>query len=667
MALMGLVTLQAQTLTYNTTGTGRTGTVQQFVVSGCVTSIDIDAYGAQGGNTNGGLGARIQGSFSVVAGDTIFVLVGQQGTVNVCGGPAASSGGGGGSFIWKSNGPSRTLLVAAGGGGGGNTNWSGGCVIGIDASITNNGTQGNGVTSAVGGTGGNGGSGVAPSGTGSGGAGWLTNGGNSTYGTGCTGGLTYPLFTGGAGSTTFGSFGEGDGGYGGGGGAVCGNGGGGGYSGGGGGEGNTCRAGGGGGGSYNIGTSQTNTAASRLGNGIVYITPNSSAGAPPQPGAIAGGTGFCVGSTASFSINTVPGANSYIWSIPLGSIVQSGQGTTTITIVFGTTSGIVSVAGINACGTGPSTNSSVTLNSLPVVSLGADTTLCGSSAMLDAGNVGATFLWSTSDTTQMLNVTFSGTYQVAVTDANGCNGADTISVVLNTIPVVSLGSDITQCDGVVNLDAGNSGSSYLWNDSSALQTNIVSSSGSFYVTVTSASNCIGTDSINVTINSVPVVIANAAMALVCLDDNDVMITGSPVGGTWSGPGVTGNLFDPSTGSGIYVLIYSYSDTHGCSSADSVTITVDVCTSVGASKTNAGFRTFPNPTTGNVAVNLTGYAGNVSIDVTDITGRIVYSNVLENVAGNTSHQVDLSFEAQGIFIVHVSDATHSERQQIQIAR
>jgi hypothetical protein len=267
----------------------------------------------------------------------------------------------------------------------------------------------------------------------------------------------------------------------------------------------------------------------------------------------------------------------------------------------------------------------------------------------------------------MLNVTSSGTYQVAVTDVNGCNGADTISVILNPIPVVSLGSDTTQCDGVVTLDAGNSGYSFLWNDSSALQTNIVSASGWYYVTVTSASNCVGSDSINVTINSSPVVVATAAMTLVCIDDSDVMISGSPVGGPWSGPGVTGNLFDPSTGPGVYVLIYSYTDTNGCSATDSVTITVDVCTAVGAITTNPGFNTFPNPTTGNIAVNLTDYAGNVSIDITDITGRIVYSDVLKNVSGNTSHLVDLSFEAQGIFIVHVSDSSHSERQQIQIIR
>ncbi len=670
IAAVGLVSLQAQTLTFNPTGTGKNGTIQQYVVTGCVTSIDIDAYGAQGGNTNGGLGARIQGTFPVTLGDTIYIVVGHQGEVNACGGPAASSGGGGGTFVWKSNGPGRTLLVAAGGGGGGNTNWTPTTYIfGIDASITTSGTQGNGPSSAPGGTGGNGGSGSAPSGVGSGGTGWLTSGGNSTWGNGCTAGLTYPLFTGGDGTPSFtgGPGLEGDGGFGGGGGAVCGCGGGGGYSGGGGGEGSSTRAGGGGGGSFNGGTNQINTPAARTGSGLVNITPSSASGVPPQPGAITGSVSVCAGSTESFSISAVPGANSYLWNVPAGSVIQSGQGTTTITVVFGTTSGTVSVAGINACGTGTAMNTTVTVNALPVVALGADITMCGSSVMLDAGNAGSTYLWSTSAVTQIINVTASGSYNVSITDANGCMDADTISVVLNPIPVVNLGTDITQCGGTATLDAGNSGSTYLWNDNSTAQTNVASTSGSYFVSVTDVNGCTANDTINVTINTIPTVTASAAMDTVCLADNDVTLTGSPAGGAWAGPGVTGNMFDPSTGVGTYSLVYSFTDANGCSSLDSTSVYVDVCTAIGANTSAAGFNIFPNPGDGHVNLNLTGYSGNVSIEITDLTGRVVYSEMLKSVSGQTAHAIDLTAEAQGTFIVQVSDVVHSGKQQIQIVR
>jgi gliding motility-associated-like protein len=63
-----------------------------------------------------------------------------------------------------------------------------------------------------------------------------------------------------------------------------------------------------------------------------------------------------------------------------------------------------------------------------ILNLGNDTTLCsGDSLALDAFNIGATYLWNTGATTQMLNVTTSGTYDVRVT-IGGCTYYDTVIV-----------------------------------------------------------------------------------------------------------------------------------------------------------------------------------------------------------------------------------------------
>lgn len=45
-----------------------TGTIETYTVPVGVTSISIQAYGAQGGNDNGGLGAGMYGEFAVVPG-----------------------------------------------------------------------------------------------------------------------------------------------------------------------------------------------------------------------------------------------------------------------------------------------------------------------------------------------------------------------------------------------------------------------------------------------------------------------------------------------------------------------------------------------------------------------------------------------------------------------
>lgn len=300
------------------------GILQTLTIPANICSVTILAEGAQGGSyigvvpgILGGLGASIQGDFSVTPGETLSILVGEKGMDF----DASGAGGGGGSFVWRGNGfgalNAATLLVAAGGGGGaGNSPTVGAGGLGLITenggngfNESNSGLGGSGGTSSSGGLGGTGlppsvitngtdggsgfgggggGGGATSDGGGGAGAGISGNGGKGGDGStlvafGGTGGTA--IISGGAGG--FGLFGDGgfggDGGIGGGGGAGGdqdggddgGGGGGGGFSGGGGGGAggtNLPGGGGGGGGSFNSGLNQINTPGVRAGQGIVEIT-----------------------------------------------------------------------------------------------------------------------------------------------------------------------------------------------------------------------------------------------------------------------------------------------------------------------------------------------------------------------------------------------------------
>ena len=71
---------------------------------------------------------------------------------------------------------------------------------------------------------------------------------------------------------------------------------------------------------------------------------------PALPGVISGPTAVCNGSTTTYAIAAVPNATSYTWAVPSGAIVQSGQGTTAIHVLWASTSGNVKVFSSNACG-----------------------------------------------------------------------------------------------------------------------------------------------------------------------------------------------------------------------------------------------------------------------------------------------------------------------------
>jgi uncharacterized protein (TIGR02145 family) len=84
--------------------------------------------------------------------------------------------------------------------------------------------------------------------------------------------------------------------------------------------------------------------------------------APAAPGSISGLTHpDCNASGVSYSISSVNGATSYNWTVPAGATIVSGQGTTSITVDFGITSGDVSVRAENSCGNSSYTNLPVTI------------------------------------------------------------------------------------------------------------------------------------------------------------------------------------------------------------------------------------------------------------------------------------------------------------------
>ncbi|MEM9023666.1 MAG: T9SS type A sorting domain-containing protein, partial [Bacteroidota bacterium] len=65
---------------------------------------------------------------------------------------------------------------------------------------------------------------------------------------------------------------------------------------------------------------------------------------------------------------------------------------------------------------------------LPAVDLGQDTTICQGNSVQLSGGTFAAYQWSTGATTPAIVTSDSGTYQLLVTDANGCQNADSIVV-----------------------------------------------------------------------------------------------------------------------------------------------------------------------------------------------------------------------------------------------
>lgn len=144
----------------------------------------------------------------------------------------------------------------------------------------------------------------------------------------------------------------------------------------------------------------------------------------------------------------------------------------------------------------------VTLFQLADLELGSDTTMCSNDAFLLDPNVSGddlTFLWSTGETSNTIEVTETNQYWIEVTNIAGCASYDTITVTIFPQPVLDLGEDISFCEGGSDtIRPAISYYSYEWGDGSSESYLYVDQSGIFYLTVTDENGCFDDDFIYVT-------------------------------------------------------------------------------------------------------------------------------------------------------------------------
>ena len=123
---------------------------------------------------------------------------------------------------------------------------------------------------------------------------------------------------------------------------------------------------------------------------IYYINGNVESNQVAPAGTITGATSVCQGQTGvTYSVPAIANATGYVWTLPSGATIASGNNTNAITVNYSTTasSGNISVYGANSCGNGTgSPNFAVILNPLP----GAAGTITGTASVCQ-GQIGVAY------------------------------------------------------------------------------------------------------------------------------------------------------------------------------------------------------------------------------------------------------------------------------------
>jgi hypothetical protein len=308
--------------------------------------------------------------------------------------------------------------------------------------------------------------------------------------------------------------------------------------------------------------------------------------------------------------------------------------------------------------TSPMIPVTLTVNPQPTVSINAlpSSVICaGKTATLTASGAD-TYTWNTSSTSSAIAVapTTSTTYTLNA-NSNTCPGSYTASmmVTVNPNPTLNISaSSMSICSG--NSVTLNATGSILYNWSTSATTQSISATPSvnttYSVVGTAANSCTSSAMVTITVNAKPSVSLTAASNTACLMGGPVILTGSPAGGIYSGPNVTGNSLNP-TATGTFTPVYSYTNAAGCSNTASTSVVVKVCTEiVSQTAKSTALKVYPNPNLGVFTIE-TGNALTKTIEMTDLTGKIVHTQTTDA----ETIQMNIVDLANGVYHVRI----HSE--------
>jgi hypothetical protein len=234
-------------------------------------------------------------------------------------------------------------------------------------------------------------------------------------------------------------------------------------------------------------------------------------------------------------------------------------------------------------------NAIISTNPLPVANAGQDASIfLGNSTQLQASG-GSNYSWSPATGLSATNIsnpvaspTQTTTYYVTVSTLFGCSSVDSLVVTVNQLPVVNAGMDTAVCAGTGGFALIGSPAGGSWSGNGIASASLgtfdpnIAGIGVWPVlyTVTDGLNYTINDTVIVTVNALPNV-SFGAIGNFCINAAAVALTtATPVGGTYSGVGVSNGTFDPAVaGVGTHFLYYNFTNSFGCSNFDSVSVIV----------------------------------------------------------------------------------------------
>jgi hypothetical protein len=418
------------------------------------------------------------------------------------------------------------------------------------------------------------------------------------------------------------------------------------------------------------------------GNDQVFV---SDCPTPVLPGAITGSQSVCRNTTGiAYSVGAIAGVSGYVWTVPAGATITAGANTNAITVSYSAsaTSGNVTVAGVNSCGTGSNASLAVTVNILPAPVVTGPVSKCSGTVGVYSTDAGMTnYAWSvtggtitagagTAAITVIWNSVGSQSVNVNYSNSNGCSAVTPVSypVTVLALPVPIISGANVACETTAYLDYSTEPgmTNYVWNMSpnsgtiAMTGTNVTTifwtSPGAKWVSVsyTNANGCeTATPTVyNVTVNPLPGTPgAITGQSAVCAGANGVAYTVASVTNATSYVWTLPAGASIATGAGTNSITVNYNAT-----ATSGNISVLAHNSCGDGQSSAVFPVVVNtvpvaPGTITGAATVCQGSAGITYTVAAVAGATSYTWTVPTgitiVSGATTNSITVNFSLTAI--------------------
>ncbi|MBL4753193.1 MAG: T9SS type A sorting domain-containing protein [Flavobacteriales bacterium] len=169
-------------------------------------------------------------------------------------------------------------------------------------------------------------------------------------------------------------------------------------------------------------------------------------------------------------------------------------------------------------------------------------------------------------------------------------------------------------------------------------------------TITDSVGCSSTASGEITVASTPSASFIGLSSSYCLETPQfpIILTGIPTGGTFTGPGISGNEFDPvAAGLGTWMIVYTYTNSSGCISDSSLSVLVQTCMGTGIERSESlDFSVYPNPGSGEFTLQFQSKDNeHFEMNIFNALGELV---LRETVTDVNEHTFDISSYPKGVY-------------------